>query len=151
MITTTNTNSTALQVTNFDFYGDNLIALQDNATCEIYTAITHVLRGIGFTDKQIEHQQNKILNDEILKSHTLKFSGVKPNFGKFTTPWFFLNSAKTVLETNNFTPKNEEELLKSRGLGVTRQTLQNYKKLTEMIPELEELVDTSTHADLFNM
>ena len=40
------------------------------------------------------------------------------------------------------TPKNEEELLKSLGLGVTRQTLQNYKKLTEMIPELEELVDT---------
>ena len=55
------------------------------------------------------------------------------------------------LETNNFTPKNEEELLKSLGLGVTRQTLQNYKKLTEMIPELEELVDTGTHADLFNM
>ena len=46
------------------------------------------------------------------------------------------------LETNNFTPKNEEELLKSLGLGVTRQTIQNYKKLTEMIPELEELVDT---------
>lgn len=40
------------------------------------------------------------------------------------------------------TPKNEEELLKSLGLGVTRQTIQNYKKLTEMIPELEELVDT---------
>lgn len=46
------------------------------------------------------------------------------------------------LESNNFTPKNEEELLKSLGLGVTRQTIQNYKKLTEMIPELEELVDT---------
>jgi len=25
---------------------------------------------------------------------------------------------------------------------MTRQSLQNYKKLTEMIPELEELVDT---------
>ena len=49
------------------------------------------------------------------------------------------------------TPKNEEELLKSLGLGVTRQTLQNYKKLTEMISELEELVDTGTHANLFNM
>ena len=46
------------------------------------------------------------------------------------------------LESNNFTPKTEDELLKSLGLGVTRQTLQNYKKLTEMIPELEELVDT---------
>lgn len=40
------------------------------------------------------------------------------------------------------TPKNEEELLKSLGLGVDKRTIQNYKKLTEMIPELEELVDT---------
>lgn len=39
---------TALQVTDFDFYGDNLIPLKDNATGEIYTAITHILRGIGF-------------------------------------------------------------------------------------------------------
>lgn len=46
------------------------------------------------------------------------------------------------LEGNNFIPKTEDELLKSLGLGVTRQTLQNYKKLTEMIPELEELLDT---------
>ena len=42
--------------------------------------------------------------------------------------------------SNNFksakTPKNEEELLKSLGLGVTRQTIQNYKKLTEVITEL---------------
>lgn len=27
-------------------------------------------------------------------------------------------------------------------LGISVDTLQNYKKLTEMIPELEELVDT---------
>jgi hypothetical protein len=48
-------------------------------------------------------------------------------------------------ETNNFTdqsPKTEEELLKSLGLGVTRQTIQNYKKLTDIIPELEDLMDT---------
>ena len=67
--------NTALQTSTFDFYGDELIALRDNATGKIYTAITHVLRGIGFTDKQISHQQNKMLNDEILKTHTLKFSG----------------------------------------------------------------------------
>lgn len=46
--------------------------------------------------------------------------------------------------SNNFTvnnqPTNESELAEQ--LGMTRQTLQNYKKLTEMIPELEELVDT---------
>ena len=31
-MTNTNNQNTALQVINFDFYGDNLIALQDNAT-----------------------------------------------------------------------------------------------------------------------
>lgn len=55
------------------------------------------------------------------------------------------------MEGNNFIPKTEDELLKSLGLGVDKRTIQNYKKLTEMIPELEELVDTGTHADLFNM
>ena len=38
------------------------------------------------------------------------------------------------------TPKNESEL--AEFLGITRQTIQNYKKLTELIPELEDLVDT---------
>ncbi len=41
-------------------------------------------------------------------------------------------------QSNNFTdqnPKTEEELLKSLGLGLTRQTLQNYKKLTEILEE----------------
>lgn len=47
----TNETNTALQVTNFNFYGDDLIALKDNATGEIYTSINSVLRGIGFTDK----------------------------------------------------------------------------------------------------
>lgn len=48
------TNSTALQVTNFNFYGDKLNALKDNATGEIYTSINLVLRGIGFTERQIK-------------------------------------------------------------------------------------------------
>ena len=42
---------------------------------------------------------------------------------------------------NNFVaPKTEKDLANEIGLDV--RTLQNYKKLTEMIPELEELVDT---------
>ena len=62
----TNSN-TALQVTNFNFYGDNLIALQDNATGEVYTAINSVLRGIGFTDKdQIRRKRDKWINDVVI-------------------------------------------------------------------------------------
>lgn len=68
-----NTN-TALQVTNFDFYGDILMALQDNATGEIYAAINQVLRGIGFTSKdQIRKKRDKWLNDRVISSGIQKF------------------------------------------------------------------------------
>lgn len=49
-------------------------------------------------------------------------------------------------DINNFNdqsknvPKTEKELAEQ--LGITQQTIQNYKKLSEMIPELEELIDT---------
>lgn len=72
-MTSTNNQNTALQVTNFDFYGDNLIALQDNATGEIYTAINSVLRGIGFTERQVRHNRDKWLNDLIVSKGCQNF------------------------------------------------------------------------------
>ena len=59
-------NNTALQVTNFNFYGDELIALKDNATGEIYTSINSILRGIGFTQRQIKHIHKKWCEDIIV-------------------------------------------------------------------------------------
>ncbi|WP_195761392.1 ParB/RepB/Spo0J family partition protein [[Clostridium] scindens] len=56
------------------------------------------------------------------------------------------NGGDRKSDRNNFNlkypdaPKTEREF--ADRLGITQQTLQNYKKLTEMIPELEELVDT---------
>lgn len=74
-MTSTNNTNTALQVTNFDFYGDNLIALQDNATGEIYTAINSILRGIGFTDKdQIRKRRDKWINDVVISKGVVKFN-----------------------------------------------------------------------------
>ena len=74
-MTNTNNQNTALQVTNFDFYGDNLIALQDNATGEIYTAINSVLRGIGFTDKdKIRKRRDKWINDVVISKLVVKFN-----------------------------------------------------------------------------
>lgn len=109
-------NNTALQTSTFDFYGDELIALRDNATGEIYTAITHVLRGIGFTDKQIGHQQNKMLNDEILKTHTLKFSGVDLNMPSVNEIWCISqHKLPLALAKINITPtmkRNQPELSK---------------------------------------
>lgn len=101
---------TALQVTDFNFYGDNLIALKDNATGEIYTAITHILRGIGFNSKQVEHQQNKILKDELFKSHTLKFSGVDLNMPSINEIWCISQRKLPIaLAKINITPKMKKE------------------------------------------
>ena len=69
------TNNTALQVTNFNFYGDELIALKDNATGEIYTSINSVLRGIGFIDKfQIRKRRDKWINDIVISKGVVKFN-----------------------------------------------------------------------------
>mgnify|MGYP005849366417 CR=1 FL=1 len=101
---------TALQVTDFNFYGDELIALKDNATGEIYTAITHILRGIGFNSKQVEHQQNKILKDELLKSHTLKFSGVDLNMPSVNEIWCISQRKLPIaLAKINITPKMKKD------------------------------------------
>lgn len=68
------TNNTALQVTNFNFYGDELIALKDNATGEIYTSINHVLKGIGFTDdEQIRRRRDKWIKDIVIGKGVTKF------------------------------------------------------------------------------
>ena len=55
---------------------------------------------------------------------------------------FYGNRYTENLEScNNYkTLKTEEDIAKEIGISVS--SLQNYKKLTEMIPELVELVDT---------
>ena len=66
---------TALQVTDFNFYGDELIALKDNATGEIYTAINSVLKWIGFIDKdQIRKRRDKWINDPVISKGVVKFN-----------------------------------------------------------------------------
>lgn len=103
------TNNTALQVTNFNFYGDELIALKDNATGEIYASITHILRGIGFTEKQIEHQRKKIINDEILNTHIQKFSGVDLGLPSINEIWCISNRRLPLtLAKINITPKMKQ-------------------------------------------
>ena len=58
------------------------------------------------------------------------------------------SSGKRILEPNNSAPKQSDLATQ---MGISVDTLQNYKLLAEMIPELSDLVDTGTHADLFNM
>ena len=72
--TTQSTNQAALQITTFDFYGDELIALKDNATGEIYTAINTVLCNIGFKTKdQIRRRRDTWVNNLSLAKGIQKF------------------------------------------------------------------------------
>lgn len=67
--------TTALQVTNFNFYGDELIALKDNSTGEVYTSINSVLKGIGFADKdQIRKRRDKWINDIVVSKGICVFN-----------------------------------------------------------------------------
>ena len=66
---------TALQITDFNFYGDELVAVKDNATGEIYTAINSVLKGIGFIDKdQIRKRRDKWINDPVVSKGISTFN-----------------------------------------------------------------------------
>ena len=57
-----------------DFYYSELIGVQEAATGKVFTAINNVLKGIGFDDRQIEHQRNKWKEDEAVSKGVQKFS-----------------------------------------------------------------------------
>ena len=63
-----------LETTTFDFYGDELIAVRDNSTGEIYTSINDVLRGIGFANEQVRYQRSKWIKDKSISKGVLKFN-----------------------------------------------------------------------------
>ena len=107
------TNSTALQVTNFNFYGDELIALKDNATGEIYTSINHVLKGIGFTDdEQIRRRRDKWIKDIVIGKGVTKFR--HPSDGGYQETYCISqHKLPLALAKINITPKlkqNKPEL-----------------------------------------
>ena len=124
-----NNTNTALQVTNFNFYGDELIALKDNATGEIYTSINSVLRGIGFTDKdQIRKRRDKWRNDIVISKGVVKFNiPTSEGVTKNDTP---LNNQEVhcisqhklplALAKINITPKNETKPTK---ISIKNRTL----------------------------
>ena len=99
---------TALQVTDFNFYGDNLIALKDNATGEIYTAINSVLRGIGFKDEQVRYQRSKWIKDKTLSKGVLKFN-IPTNGGYQLTECISVHKLPLGLAKINITKRLERD------------------------------------------
>ena len=158
-MTSTNNTNTALQVTNFDFYGDNLIALQDNATGEIYTAINSVLRGIGFTDKdQIRKRRDKWINDVVISKGVVKFNiptqeVVTKNdttlFDEKETYCISQHKLPLALAKINITPKMKQnqpelvsklELYQDKCADVLASVFIDHKILSQ--PNLQPLIDS---------
>ena len=63
-----------LEIKKVYFYDSELIGVQEAATGKVFTAINNVLKGIGFDDRQIEHQRNKWKEDEAVSKGVQKFS-----------------------------------------------------------------------------
>lgn len=102
--------TTALQVTDFDFYGDSLMALKDNATGEIYTAINFILRGIGFTnDDQIRKRRDKWINDSSISKGVTIFDTPHPSGGVQQTYCISIHKLPLALAKISITPKMKKE------------------------------------------
>ena len=108
---------TALQTTSFNFYGDELIALKDNTTGEIYTSINSVLKGIGFSDKdQIRKRRDKWINDIVVSKGICVFNiptydGVAKNDTPMNTQETYCISQHKLpiaLAKINITPKMKQ-------------------------------------------
>lgn len=95
-----------MQVTNFIFYGDELIALKDNATGEIYTSINSILRGIGFTQRQIKHIHKKWCEDIIVSKGVQNFV-LPTKSGNQETTCISIRKLPIALTKISITPKNE--------------------------------------------
>lgn len=146
-----NTN-TALQVTDFNFYGDSLVAIRDNATGEIYTSITQILRNIGFTEKQNEYQKKKFMKDIVVSKGILKFSGVELNMPSVNEVTCISNSKLPIALTKiTITPKMKRgqpelsgKLLKyqDKCADVLASVFLDHKSVSNI--NLQPLIDTIT-------
>ena len=145
---------TALQVTDFNFYGDNLIALKDDATGEIYTAINSVLRGIGFKDEQVRYQRSKWIKDKTLSKGVLKFN-IPTNGGYQLTECISVHKLPLGLAKINITKRLERdypniteklELYQDKCADVLASVFIDHKTVSDMnMQPITETLNTITN------
>lgn len=141
-------NNTALPVTNFNFYGDELIALKDNATGEIYTSINSVLRGIGFKDDQVRYQRGKWTKDKSVLKGVVKFT-IPSNGGDQLTECISTRKLPLDLAKINITKRLERdyphiaeklELYQDKCADVSASVFIDHKATDQII--LQPVLDT---------
>lgn len=115
--------NTALQVTNFNFYGDDLIAVRDNANGEVYTPINNILKNIGFINKdQIRKRRDKMVNDIVISK------GIQ----------IFILPTQQVVAKNDTTlfDKKETYCISNRKLPLALAKINITPKMKQTQPEL---------------
>lgn len=141
-------NNTALQVTNFNFYGDELIALKDNATGEIYTSINSILKGIGFTQRQIKHIHKKWCEDIIVSKGVQNFV-LPTKSGNQETTCISNRKLPIALTKISITPKMKQkqpelasklELYQDKCADVLASVFIDHKTTDQII--LQPIIDT---------
>lgn len=142
------TSNTALQITNFNFYGDELIALKDNVTGEIYTSINSVLRGIGFKDDQVRYQRGKWAKDKTVSKGVVKFT-IPSNGGDQLTECISTRKLPLALAKINITKRLERdypyiteklELYQDKCADVLASVFINHKTTDQII--MQPILDT---------
>ncbi|MBY6931875.1 hypothetical protein [Clostridium botulinum] len=70
-----------LVIKNVDFFGDNLVAIKNEKTGKVYTGVSYICKGIGFTKGQKDRQVLNIQSDLVLNRGCLKFEAgvIDPN------------------------------------------------------------------------
>lgn len=142
---------TALQVTDFNFYGDELIAFKDNATGEIFTAINSVLRNIGFTERQVRHNREKWINDSIISKGCQNF--VIPDRNGINQDTLCISNRKLpiALTKITITPKMKQtqpelaeklELYQDKCADVLASVFIDHKTVSEV--NMQPITDTLT-------
>lgn len=100
-----------LVVREVDFHGVGLLAIQEYSTGRIYAGINHILRGLGFDEKQIEYRRDKWTSDKVLKKGTLKFSGTLLGSKTGKDTWCIdIKKLPLALAKLEITPKMEKEM-----------------------------------------
>lgn len=99
-----------LTVKQVDFFGDELLAIQEQRTGQVYTAINYVLRGLGFDDYQIRYQREKWTEDKSVSKGVRKFSHPSESRGMQETYCIDIKRLPIALAKINITPKMENEM-----------------------------------------
>lgn len=99
-----------LTVKEVNFHGIELLAIQRQGTGKIYAGINHILRGLGFDDRQIEYRRNKWNNDKVIAKGVQKFSYPSESRGLQEAYCIDIMKLPLALAKLEITPKMERDM-----------------------------------------